>query len=149
MNNKMYFCLFFREDREIPAANGDPCLEPATSSDPNKCLVYNYPSSSEQMVINTALPLISLDCFFCLELLSKLCFFTNLYFENTSHLKPSYGTSWTPIVANELSNYILLCYFTCLLYLPQHACNIATLYSGMWAKHFMSRNRYNKIIFFK
>ena len=106
MSKKMKFCLFFREDREIPAASGDPGnqlpVQTPTGAWPKLPIKFRIDGQKYTT------PLISLDCFIYLELLSKLCFFTNLYFENTSHLKPSYGTSWTPIIVTELSNYIAL-----------------------------------------
>ena len=82
-----------------------------------------------------------LDCFCSFELLVVLYGSTNVYLrEKTSHLKPSYSTSWAPIPVDEFCNYIAL-----LFYMPIVTdLNISAywsqsyLYCGLWAKHFMA-----------
>ena len=50
--------------------------------------------------------------FFSYELLMELCGFTNVYFEKTSHLKPSYSERWLLLLLMSFI-IILLYYFIC------------------------------------
>ena len=45
----------------------------------------------------------------------EICGFTNVYFEKTSHLKPSYSERWAPITVDEFYNYIALFITICAL----------------------------------
>ena len=52
--------------------------------------------------------------------------FTNVYFEKTSHLKPSYSERWAPITVDEFYNYIAL------LFYMSYKCILVSIIPLLW-----------------
>ena len=79
--------------------------------------------------------------------MNSLCSFTNLYFTENCHNKPSYSAKWAPVNTHELDNFTALLFYMSIINVPNTACywSQASLYSGLWTKTVMSKSLYRQI----
>lgn len=82
--------------------------------------------------------------FFTMDIVSRLCDWTNEYAQLHGPVKPSIYQGWTPVVPEEMYKYFALLMYMAVVKAPNVEAywSTATLYHGLWARHFMSKARF-------
>ena len=87
--------------------------------------------------------------FFTLELMSELCSFTNTQAKLNMHEDSAYGDKgeWVHVTPAELYSYVALLMYMSIIKAPsvEKYWSTATLYHGLWARSFMTLNRFKAI----
>ncbi|XP_070563172.1 piggyBac transposable element-derived protein 4-like [Ptychodera flava] len=92
--------------------------------------------------------------FFTVEVIGRICEYTNLYGHHNVITNPNYGEadgSWSELTPDELYKFIGLLIFMGLVRLPNYDSywSVQSLYSGCWARSFIpSRQRFKALMAF-